>query len=110
MPWREDFDTFIGENAFRRDFAHKKEEIEVSPDNKVFSCYEGALLNHLEGRLIYCPKNKVSFSIPETVQIIGKYAMSNCSKLKKNRDTHLRLCHRRRCVFQLSFTEAFGYS
>lgn len=75
--------SFIGENAFRRDFAPKKEEIEVSPDNKVFSCYEGALLNHLEGRLIYCPKNKVSFSIPETVQIIGKYAFESCNKLKK---------------------------
>lgn len=24
MPWREDFDTFIGENAFRRDFAPQK--------------------------------------------------------------------------------------
>jgi len=71
------FDT-----TFDRNYSLK--EINVSPDNAVYSSADGVLYNKDGSELIYYPMGKEdeSFSVPEGVKTIGFRAFYECSHLK----------------------------
>ena len=57
-------------------------EIIVSPENKVFSSYEGVLYDNNRTTLITCPPAKTECIIPERVEVIGEHSFHENYNLK----------------------------
>lgn len=56
-------------------------EVNVSPDNKYYSSIDGALYNKDKTELLYCPGDKASIKLPETLKKINAGACSFCHSL-----------------------------
>ena len=62
----------------------KLKSYSVDKNNPFFCSLDGILYNKLKTELISCPKDKEIISpIPNTVQVIKKYAFSGCNYLEK---------------------------
>ena len=55
--------------------------IAVSSDHPYLQIIDGGLLSRPDERLIYCPAGMESYSVPDGIKIIGKYAFYDCKKL-----------------------------
>ena len=73
----------IGESAFVG--CDDIENINVSPQNTVYSSEDGNLYNKTKSRLIkYCPlKPNTEFTVPDSVEAIEEEAFADCDNLKK---------------------------
>lgn len=72
--------SFIADGAFSN--CANLEKIEVDANNPNFVSVDGVLLDASKTKLICCPpKKEGSFTIPETVEAIGAYALCNCTLL-----------------------------
>ena len=69
--------TYIGGFAFGSEL----ENINVDPENTVYSSIDGVLYNKDVTNLLYCPRHKTSVTIPTSVTSIGNYAFYKCSSL-----------------------------
>ncbi len=58
-------------------------EIEVHPENQYFSSIDGVLYDKSQTKLLRCPRNVQSLTIPETVKEIRKGAFYRCGELQK---------------------------
>ena len=74
--------THIGEGAMCD--CYSLERISVSEQNTSFKSVDGVLYNDDVSVLIQYPRGKTenTFEIPETVTVIGKYALSSCSMIE----------------------------
>lgn len=58
-------------------------EFEVDVENPLFSSFDGVLFNKDKSTLVKCPTNKEgTLEIPESVEKIGKNALTGCLKLE----------------------------
>lgn len=56
-------------------------DINVLPQNSIFTSYDGCLYNRELTKLIRCPEGKKEIDIPESMTIVGNYAFYNCGEL-----------------------------
>ncbi len=70
-------------NSFRNVFVGCSSllSVNVEESNQYLTSVDGVLYNKDKTKLIICPGAKTSFSIPNTVVIIGKYAFQGCNFL-----------------------------
>ena len=74
--------TSIGENIFES--CLRLTTISVSENNLVYSSQDGVLFNKARDELIRCPQGKKgSYTIPDSVTIIGDFAFSGCINLSE---------------------------
>lgn len=68
--------SFIGCTALK--------EVNVSDGNESFSSVEGVLFNKDKTKIVLYPaaKSETTYTLPESVKIIGSGAFGNCAELK----------------------------
>lgn len=57
------------------------QSITISPRNEKYSTESGVLYNKDKTTMILCPKNKISITLPRTLQTIDEIAFKGCSQL-----------------------------